>query len=592
MNKQGLKWGVVIISLLVAGYGLLPTVLDWSDGELDRNVEGVDSEMVDWVMKNGKPLTLGLDLQGGLLLQYKVLVERALQDKLDQYARDIEARLEEREKGVDVEATNPGDGYKLFVEFGNASNTELVNDDFMTYYTNLERKKVGSNKLQLTMPEDYLQETRKLVIQQAVQTIRQRVNALGVTEPSITRKGQTDIVVQLPGLKDDDVERAKELIGQTAQLRFRMVDDEGTNDFFEQFKGNLPDGFNLRRISGGEFLSVTHKSKEKLEEFFKGKVDNDHIIGYERQLIKNQNGEIDEEASYWKSYYIFAETKLQGQRVQDARVRTGQKFNKPYVSLNFDTKGGEIFAELSKNNVGKRMAVMLDDKVRSAPVFEEAILGGRARITMGTMRGYEALQKEARDLVIVLRNGALPAPIEMQYETVVGPTLGEASIEASTRALMVGSILVILFMMFYYRGSGVISVIALLLNFLFIMSALAALGATLTLPGIAGIILTVGMAVDANVIIFERMREEIRAGRTPREAVEAGYDKGVTAVLDANITTGIAALVLMQYGTGPIRGFAITLLIGIIFTLFTAVFISKLLFDQWLQTAKPSDLSI
>ncbi len=582
MSGKTFKWTVVLIALLAGVFGLLPTLLDGADGELDRESNNFEGPAVEWLMETGKPLTLGLDLQGGLLLQYKVLVDKAVQDKLERTARDVGTRLEDRGDNVDVEVDHPQGEFYIDVQFADPANTELIDEDFMSFFTSMEANQLGGGQMRLLMTDDYVEETKGFAVQQAIETIRQRIDALGVSEPSITRSGESDIVVQLPGLKEDDVDRAKDLIGQTAQLEFKMVDDDGTNRFFEQFVGQLPEGYNVRRIDGG-YLSVTHNSKQKLKEFLEAKVDENHEIGYQHHPIYENREEeiIDEERSYWKSYYVFDETKLTGDYIQDARVSVDQQFNRPYVALTFDSKGAELFGELSSNNVGKRMAIMLDDNVQSAPVFNEAIMGGRAQITLGSMQSFAELQQDAQDLVIVLRHGALPAPIEMQFETVVGPTLGAESIDSSTDALLVGSILVILFMLIYYRGSGFFSVVALMFNLLLIMAGLASLGATLTLPGIAGIILTVGMAVDANVIIYERIREEVRAGRTPFDAVAEGFDKALSAVLDANITTAIAALVLMQYGTGPIKGFAITLLIGIVSTIFTAVFVTRLLFDTW-----------
>jgi preprotein translocase subunit SecD len=582
MSGKTFKWTIVLVALLFAVYGLVPTLLDVADGDLDREVKNFEGPAVEWIMERGKPLTLGLDLQGGLLLQYKVLVDKAVQDKLDRMARDIKSRVESREETAQVQVTHPEGEFYIDVSFSDPAKMSVIDEDFMSYFTNLQQTEMGGGVMRLSMTEDYIEETKKFAVQQAIETIRERINALGVSEPSITRRGESDIVVQLPGLKEDDVERAKDLIGQTAQLEFKMVDDAGTDQFFSQFMGQLPEGYNLRRIDGSN-LSVTHQSKEALKRFFEGKTDANHEIGYQYHPIYENRAEeiINEQRSYWKTYYIFSETKLTGDYIQDARVSLDQQFNKPYVALNFDSKGAELFGELSSNNVDKRMAIMLDDNVQSAPVFNEPIMGGRAQITLGSMRSFSEIQQEAQDLVIVLRHGALPAPIEMQYETVVGPTLGADSIDKSTKALLVGSLLIIIFMLIYYRGSGVISVVALTFNVMFIMAGLAALGATLTLPGIAGIILTVGMAVDANVIIYERIREEVRAGRTPFDAVNTGFDKALSAVLDANITTGIAALVLMQYGTGPIKGFAVTLLIGIVSTIFTAVFIARLLFDTW-----------
>ncbi len=606
--RRSYRWGIVVVALAFAAWGLAPTLLDLADGSLDREVETFDSETVDWVMENGQPLTLGLDLQGGLLLQYKVLSEKAVQDKLDRMARDVEARLEEKDEDASYEVTHEDGEYFVRIVFEDADNTSLIDNDFMSNYAgggaaggggngrsaSFEKTTEGDNEIHLVMPEEYRNNFKDDAIEQAIDTIRNRVNSLGVTEPSITRRGQSDIVVQLPGLGEEDRERAKDLIGQTARLRFRLVDDDGTDEFFRQFEGQLPtEDHKLRRMGG--YITVTHPDKETLDDFLSPKTDDEHIIGYEymARYKDDEQEEIDEEASFWRAHYIFADTRLTGERVQDARVSVDQQTQKPVVSLTLDRQGADKFADLTRNHTDERFAIMLDDEVQSAPVINEPIPGGRAQISMGQLRSYSEIQKEAQDLVIVLRHGALQAPIELQYQTAVGPTLGQESIYQSSRALVVGTILIVLFMLFYYRGSGIISVLALLLNMIFILSALAGLGATLTLPGIAGIILTVGMAVDANVIIYERIREEVRAGRGALSAVEEGFDKGFSAVLDANVTTGIAALVLMQYGTGPIRGFAVTLLIGIVSTLFTAVFCSKLLFDTWLSgKAEDADLSI
>ncbi len=593
MSANSIRWLVVILAIVAAGYGLAPTVLDAADGSLDGEI-GFEGEAVDFIMAHGEPLTLGLDLQGGLLLQYHVLVDKAVQDKLDRSAADIETRLLEKKEGVGVSATHVYGENHIQVKFTDPADTSLLDEDLMSFYQNsLTKVDVGGGAIHLVMDDEYVDETKDYAMTQAIETIRQRVDALGVAEPSITRRGQADIIVQLPGLKEDDVDRAKKLIGQTAQLEFRMVDDAGTNAFFNKFSGKIPEGFQLRIIDGG-YRSVTHRDKEELKKFFKGRVDDGHFIGYQRHpvYIDKVNQVVDEERSYWKSYYVFRKVELTGDYIQEAQVAIDQQFNRPYVSLNFDSKGADLFGELSANNVGKRMAIMLDDNVQSAPVFNEAIPGGRAQINMGALQSYTEILAQSEDLVIVLRHGALPAPIEKQFETVVGPSLGQDSIDKSKLALTVGMLLVVLFMLFYYRASGFVSCIALILNMVFIMGVLASVGATLTLPGIAGIILTIGMAVDANVIIFERIREERLAGRKPREAAALGFDKALSAVMDANVTTGIAGLVLLQYGTGPIKGFAVTLLIGIVSTIFTAVFISRLLFDTVLVTGNKDTLSI
>lgn len=604
MKSSLYRWGVVVVAFLVALYLLTPTIIDWSDGKLDGapgSTDGVASLFLETNEATGQvtwegiqPLTLGLDLQGGLLLQYHVYVDRAVQDRLTRMASDLEERLAQEKEGLEVEAVHPPGETYIDVTLADPADKDLFTEEFMTFFPSMLLTDTGSNTMRLEMDPNYIDETKDFAVTQAIETIRSRIDALGVAEPSITRQGMSDIVIQLPGIQEENIERAKELIGQTAQLRFQMVDDDGTNQFFGQFRGQLPAGFALRSIDGGYF-SVTHQSKDALKEFFAGRAPDDRAIGYQFHpvYIDRENGVIDEQQSYWKTYLVYREAELTGDYIQDARVAVDQQFNRPYVSLNFDAKGAELFGNTTTEYTGQRFAIMMDDEVNSAPVINEPILGGRAQITLGSMQSYTEIQKEAQDLVIALRHGALPAPIERQFETIVGPTLGQDSIDSSMRALMVGSILVILFMLIYYRRSGFISTIALTLNLVLIMAGLAALGATLTLPGIAGIILTVGMAVDANVIIYERIREELVVRKKPvRVAVKEGFDLAFSAVLDANITTGIAALVLLQYGTGPIRGFAITLLIGIVSTLFTAVYVTRILFDDWMQRSKKDTLSI
>ncbi len=592
MNANSFRWSVVGIAILIAIAALLPTGFDAMDGDLDGDIQPANKNaLVDVIATQVSPINLGLDLQGGLLLQYRVMVDQAVEDKLDRMATDVEKRLLAKDaKGAKATYTY-GDSY-IGVKFNDAAEAAKLDDSILSFFSSLKKLEVSSTEFRLAMDEQYIDETKEYAVTQAVERIRQRVDGLGVAEPAITRQGKGDIVVQLPGLDKKDVERVKKLIGATAQLQFRMVDDAGNNAFFNRFSGKLPKGFQLRNVGGNR--SVTHHDKDMLIKFFKGKVPNDHFIGYQKHKIYKdiEKTDIDLEKSYWKTFYVFRKVNLTGDYVQNASVQTNSQTNRPYVALEFDLKGADLFGELSSNNVGKRMAIMLDNEVQSAPVFNEAILGGRCSITMNTMQSYADVIADSTDLVTALRHGALPAPIEKQFETLVGPTLGQDSIDASTKAFLYGLLLVIFLMIIYYKGSGVLSIVALTLNMLFILTGLAAIGATLTLPGIAGIILTVGMAVDANVIIFERIREELDSGMNAREAMLAGFEKALSAVIDANITTGIAGLVLLQFGTGPIKGFAVTLLIGIVSTIFTAVFISRMLFETWLSKGDKDTLSI
>lgn len=602
MSSTMYRWGAIALAVLIALYILAPTAIDWSDGKLDGESDATGAFASFFVGKDAKgqttwkrsqPITLGLDLQGGMLLQYHVYVDRAVEERLERMASDIESRIQTVAPGTEAKVTLPQGALAVVVEFTDPASKSILNEEFMSFFPSLNRIDTGRTSLRLEMDRAYIDETKGFAVTQAIETIRSRIDSLGVAEPSITRQGASDIVVQLPGLREEDGERAKRLIGQTAQLRFQMVDDEGTNAFFGQFRGNLPEGFALRSIDGG-YLSITHQSKEALQEFFKGKVDPEHMIGYQFNpvYINKAEGLIDDERSYWKTYYIMRKTELTGDYIQDARVAVDPQFNRPYVAMNFDSKGAELFANTTTQNTGKRFAIMMDDVVNSAPVINEPITGGRAQITLGSMRSFMEVQQEAQDLVIALRHGALPAPIERQFETLVGPSLGQEAIDSSLKAMFLGSLIVVLFMTVYYRKSGVISVIALALNVLFVMAGLAALGATLTLPGMAGIILTVGMAIDANIIIYERIREELLAGRPVRESVNEGFDKALSAVMDSNITSAIVGLVLLQYGTGPVKGFAVTLLIGIGSTLITAVVLTRMMFSIWMSRKKSPGLSI
>jgi preprotein translocase subunit SecD len=285
-------------------------------------------------------------------------------------------------------------------------------------------------------------------------------------------------------------------------------------------------------------------------------------------------------------FLVKKRTVLTGETLSGAEVRYDSDFNEPYVAITFNSIGAMIFQEVTRANVKKRLAIVLDDNVYSAPVIQEEIAGGRAQIT------GQFTTEEARDLAIILRAGALPAPVVILENRTVGPSLGKDSIERGVQSILLGGLLVIIFIPIYYKLSGVVAVTALMLNLVLLLGALAYFGAALTLPGIAGMLLTVGMAIDANVLIFERIREEIRVGKTVRAAIEAGYAKALSTIVDANITTFIAAVVLFQFGTGPIKGFAITLCIGIAASMFTAVFVSRTIFDSFMSRKKIANLSI
>ena len=366
------------------------------------------------------------------------------------------------------------------------------------------------------------EEAREDAPNRALEVIRNRIDQFGVREPLIQRQGKNSIVVQLPGITDRD--RAIELIGKTALLEFKLVEDD--EELTARAKnGDIPDGYELKVVEKETFL--VHK-----------------------------------------------EAALTGDTLVNAEVKFDQsRFNESYIAIEFNSKGASIFSEVTAQNVGKRLAIVLDGKVHSAPRINEKIPSGRASIT-----GRFTVE-EAGDLAIVLRAGALPAPIYIEEERTVGPLLGKDSIESGIRASLIGAGLVLGFMLVYYLFAGVVATIAMILNFVIVLGALGWLHTTLTLPGIAGMILVIGMAVDANVLIYERIREELKTGKHIRSAVAAGYNKAFTTIMDSNITTLIAAALLFKFGTGPIRGFGVTLSIGILTSMFTAIFVTRIIFD-------------
>ncbi|MCK5312507.1 MAG: protein translocase subunit SecD, partial [Desulfobacteraceae bacterium] len=374
-------------------------------------------------------------------------------------------------------------------------------------------------------------------------TIRNRIDEFGVSEPEIRIQGTQRILIQLPGIKDP--ERAKALIGKTAQLTFQLVDED--NDVRLAIEKN--------RAPVGD------------------------VIMYEEREDKTTK------ALSTIPYLIKKRILLDGSRLTDARVEFDQ-FGQPQVGIAFDRKGARRFEKITGENLKKRLAIVLDNKVYSAPTIQSRIAGGKAVIT-----GNFTLN-EARDLAIALRAGSLPAPVKIIEERTVGPTLGADSIRMGLISMVAGGIFVILFMFIYYKKAGLIADFALIANIILIGGGLAAFQATLTLPGIAGIILTIGMAVDANVIIFERIREELRGGKTPLAAMNSGFEKARLTILDANVTTLIAAIVLFQFGSGPVKGFAVTLSLGIFASLFTALIVSKAIFDFLLENKKVTKLSI
>jgi len=474
-----------------------------------------------------KTINLGLDLQGGIHLVLGVDVDKALENVVERAAADVRNTLQT--KGVGAQVTRQGTT-DLIVQLTSPQafpEAQAVLRDLPNF--TIKTSDPAAGRFELTLTEKEAARLRDFAVRQGVETIRNRVDQFGVAEPTIQRQGENRILIQLPGIQDPA--RAKALIGKTALLEFKLVDDQADPE--KALKDGPP--------PGAEVL-------------------------YERR-VNRQTG-----AETKIPLVVKKRTLLTGDLIQTAEVRIGES-GEPYVSVTFNTVGARVFSDLTEQSVGKRLAIVLDGNVHSAPVIRERIPSGQAQIT----GGFTA--EEARDLAIVLRAGALPAPVQILEERTVGPSLGADSIRKGVMSTIAGGLVVVLFMVIYYRLSGLVADLALVLNLLILLACMAAFHATLTLPGIAGIVLTIGMAVDTNILIFERIREEFRLGKSVRAAIEAGFRRAFTTVIDTHVTVVVSAVILYQFGTGPVKGFAVSLMIGILASLFTAVFFTRLIFD-------------
>lgn len=536
--KRGIYWKVliIIIAAITSIIFFLPTTR-------------FRSSLPEWLKRYG--LTLGLDLQGGIHLVYEVDVDRAVEITTERIAMTLSNILSE--KGIKADVKREG------LEIRITPTDERIKDVVSGNYPNLDLINQTDTAIVYRLKDREMSNIKNLAVEQALETIRNRVDQFGVAEPTIHTQASNEIVVQLPGIKD--AKRAIELVGKTAILEFKLLDDEST------IAAQLPESI----ISGDE---------DKLINEFKDKIPAEDEILFGK-VVEKGTGRIIK-----RVYLVKKQTLLTGDFIKEARVNIDQRFNEPYVGLSFNSVGAKLFEEITANNVKKRLAIILDNNVYSAPVIQERIGGGNAQIT-GTFT-----MDEAKDLAIVLRSGSLPAPLKMLQNVTVGPSLGKDSIDAGIRAGIIASILVVLFMVIYYRLSGAIADFALVLNIILLLGVLSAFKATLTLPGIAGIILAVGMAVDSNVLMFERIREELRLGKTPRASIDSGYNKAFWTIFDSHVTTLITAVVLFQFGTGPIKGFAVTLGWGVFINLFTALIGTKTVFDLIISRKEIKRLSI
>ncbi|MFT4300229.1 MAG: protein translocase subunit SecD [Desulfovibrio sp.] len=524
---MGLRWRLILASLvfLVSLMYALPSV-------------PVIGPALERVLPSSK-INLGLDLKGGIHLTLGVDVAKAVSNSLALAGQDLR-RMAQDEKIVVLRPRLVG-GTALEFLLPRADNEAKLREILARHFPQLsvgqpQAGEGGQLRYVARFTQAEVKRIEDLALDQALRTIRNRIDQFGVAEPDIRKQAGNRIQVQLPGISDP--RRAVQIIGQTAHLEFHLVRED-----VDPAKAVLPPGVVV--------LPMLEKDAGHTE----GR------IAVERDSM------------------------LTGEDVADARPAF-DNMNKSYVTMSFNARGARIFERVTGESVGRRMAIVLDGKVYSAPVIRERIGGGKASISGSFTTA------EAQDLAIVLRAGSLPAPVSVLEERSVGPSLGQEAIDSGVRAALVGAAAVVLFIGIYYGLSGFIANLMLCFTMLIVMAGMGAFGATLTLPGIAGIVLTIGMAVDANVLIYERIREELRLGLTPLAAVRAGFDRAVVSITDANLTSIIVTVILYQFGTGPIRGFAVTLGLGIVASMFTAIFVSRAIFEEWARHCGPKGLSI
>lgn len=571
------KWKFYLFLTIVAVsvYLLVPTFFKFSEIKDRREADNLP---LPWYFKvfPDKGINLGLDLRGGIYLEFEVLSDKAITNKVDSFVSDIERYLTKENIKSGAVKQNV-ENHSITIEGLDAASepkvTSYINEYYSQVLTKAPTEVAGS--LTYALVKDYSDRLQEQIAKQALEKVRNRIDRYGVAEPTIQKLGSDRIAVELPGMKDPD--RAIGIIKKAGQLEFKIVDDSIAEPQLKTMitearkANNLPEDYSSKTV-------------DKINELLRAKLPEGTEIAFETQYDP-----VTKKISNAVPYLLRRRAEVTGEMLKNAQVNVQN--NEPYVSLAFDTQGTAAFGDTTTKNVGKRMAILLDGTVTKAPVIREPILGGQAQITLG-YGNYSDLLKEAEDLTLVLQEGALPAQLEEATKTIVGPSLGADSISKGVSATVIGALVVCIFMLIYYKGSGIIANAALIFNFVFILAALALFQATLTLPGIAGIALTLGMAVDANVLINERMREEIRNGKTARGAIDAGYSNAMRAIIDSNVTTLIAGVVLYQFGTGPIKGFAVTLIIGLAISMYTACICTRMVYDYLLMKRKITRISV
>ncbi|TVQ66821.1 MAG: protein translocase subunit SecD [Balneolaceae bacterium] len=596
MKKQnnGFKIGTILLFLGLTLYYLFPTI-QWNLEQRHMN-SMTETERVLYEAENfaklsnlrERSLSLGLDLQGGMYVTLEVgtpqLVLELAGDFADSFLEDVlntarETSLEQRTDFID----------EFVNEFERRDPDAMLSRYYRSDGGNITRRSTNAEI------SSFLKSQRTGAVERAIEIIRSRIDRFGVTEPSIIQQGDSRIVVELPGV--DDEERVRDLLRGTARLEFRLTPEV---DEIRAAKQRVANYFsNLAEEDTGEAADSENGAPVRnLLEIFDLRGSNDFSFGYSaardtsdvnRLLSKPEVQELiprnisllwsarpfaaDSGIDLYEIIAVRSQIELTGDVISEARVAFDPTTNVPEVSMTMDSEGARRWARITGANIGRPVAIVLDGFVYSYPTVRSQINNGRSSISgLGGLR-------EAEDLVNILMSGALPAPLEIIEERTVGASLGEASIRAGLYSVMFGLTIVAFFMIAYYRVGGAIADLALLLNIIFILGILAGFQATLTLPGIAGIVLTIGMAVDANVLIFDRIREEMRGGKTLRAAIDNGYSNAMSAIIDANVTTFFVAVILYSFGVGPIKGFAVTLMAGIVASLFSAIVITRVVVD-------------
>jgi preprotein translocase subunit SecD len=616
-----LRSGFALSVLLLAFLALWPTLHGMSGGKIPCPAYVRD--------KVSFRLVAGLDLRGGLRLVYTVGVEEAIKDKRDAYYEEMRAELA-RVLGLHEGDSRPDE--KVYAKLREKVDLEASRGKVNTIHLRLKEgvdpSKVDARFLdrfrgELTYARSQDQRTydfsirtqvesgiRERAVAQAREIIHRRVDELGLKEAALSTRDE-DIIVEVPGEDEKSFATIRDIISQTARLEFKLLDDDA--DFFKKVQEEaqvkaetLPDGldFNTEPASVGldgdevktKMVTYAYLKKgdketstqalNRLKEWVATlDVPADREIGYELEYRTVDEVTLKQEEDGWRTYFLKSRAEITGDMIRDALAQPNQgqgSLGGWYVSLTFTEQGGNIFERITGQNIKRRFAIILDGRAFSAPVIQSKIPGGHAQITMGSS-DPEIQLRDARKLELVLRSGALPAPITPSNEQRIGPSLGRDAIKLGVEGALGGALIVLLFMFVYYQRAGLIADLMVVMNLFLQLAVLATFGASMTLPGIAGLALTIGMSVDNNVLINERIREEIAAGKTPRASVELGYKQAFSAIIDGQLTTVIAGLVLWQYGTGPLKGFAFTLIVGTMCGIFTSVIVSRLLFEFWVR---------